>query len=202
MALCDYLKRTRRLRKILILGSGTVGKSSLLKVLKENKSLSEMDPSYRKYKRTPFLELDTIDVSRMKNNTNGVFQLYDVAGQLDMPIHAIRDFANTILNNTDLVILMFASDNPQSLYDLNKWIRLVEKYYKKFSRIKKPYYLLLRNKIDLNGSLDPILSLKFRDKDKRIIEYFEISCLTYEGISKLKEWLINYLFLMGKINLT
>ncbi|MHA1214538.1 MAG: GTPase domain-containing protein [Candidatus Hodarchaeales archaeon] len=126
MALSQYLKRFRSLRKILIVGSGAVGKTSLLKVLKNGKVLKDLSDSELHYHRTPFLELDTISASGLiQSDIEGIFQIYDVAGQFDQPVHPLRELSKTILGSVDLIVLVIANNNVQSLLDLAQWINIM-----------------------------------------------------------------------------
>ncbi|MFW9994246.1 MAG: Rab family GTPase [Candidatus Odinarchaeota archaeon] len=191
----QYLKKFRRVRKILLLGSGAVGKTSLVKVLKAEKSLREIDGGL-KYHRTPFMELETVKTSTLVRDSeeDGVFQLWDLAGQPDLPVHAIRDIAKTTLGSVDLVILVFASNSIQTLIEVANWMKFVEKFYSKNISNKEPDYVLVRNKIDLECSMSQGFIDHVKEADKRIINYFEISCITGEGLNELKEWLVNHCF--------
>ena len=118
MTLSSYLKQFHSLRKILILGSGAVGKTTLLKVLKIGKSLNQLDNGELNYHRTPFLELDTLSARGLiKDEVQGSFQIYDVAGQFDQPFHPLKDISHSVLGHVDLIVLVYAMNNLQSLLD-------------------------------------------------------------------------------------
>ena len=122
----EYVKATKKIRKILILGSGAVGKTSLTKVLKLEKSLQDMNGDCD-YQRTLFVEIDQFKT----NDNTGTFQVLDLAGQLNLPIHGTRDTARFVFNAVDLICYVFANDNAQSLIELGEWVSIVNEYYSK-----------------------------------------------------------------------
>lgn len=195
MALSSYLKKIHKVRKILILGSGAVGKTSLVKVLKDGKILEQMCDEDLEYHRTPFLELDTLSAKGMiKNDIKGVFQVYDVAGQFDQPFHPLKDISYTVLSNVDLIILVFALNNVQSLLDLAQWITLVKEAKIDVLNLSSHEYILVSNKQDLGGTINRVLIDHVLENESRIVQYFEISCMSGYGIDRLKNWLIKNYF--------
>jgi small GTP-binding protein len=188
-SLINYIKQKRKIRKILIAGSGATGKTSLVKVLKTGTSLSNMEANLE-YHRTLYLQLEKIFAGK----NGGIFQLYDVAGQLDLPIHAFRDTAKLTFGNVDIVILVFANDNIQSLLDIERWLSLVDEYYKTENATKKPPFVLINNKTDLEAAADNSLISSIVDQQNDIIKYFELSCLTGKGVYEFKTWIAEYFF--------
>lgn len=193
MGLVEYLKQKRVMRKILVAGSGAVGKTSLVKVLASNKSLSELGNEYLEYHRTHFLEMETISADKISANSKGTFYFYDVAGQIDLPIHALRDTASTVVGAVDLVLLVFSNDNAKSLLELSKWFSLIENALKQARLVKEPTFVLIKNKIDLPSRLDDSLVEHLLAATPRIVKYFEVSCLTGQGLDDLKKWLLSFL---------
>lgn len=195
MDLLKHIKQTKKVRKVLLAGSGAVGKTSLVKVLKSEKSLNNMNEKKLAYHRTPYLNLDVISSSTEANTSNKLnIQMYDVAGQLDLPFHALRDTINTTLGSVDLVMLVFSNDNIKSLLNLTDWVGIIDRFFKQNQTIPYPDLILVRNKYDLPGTIDNILVQQLLETDKKIIRGFEISCLTGTGIKELKSWLIKHLF--------
>ncbi len=196
MSLLSSLKRVKKLKKILILGSGAVGKSSMLKVFKESACLNDMNDTESHYSRTLFLELESFKASQIANtDIEGTFHMYDLAGQIDLPIHATRDIADTVLGSVDLVVLMFANDNTQSLFDIINWMKIIDNYYDNIAIDKpKPKYILINNKIDIPSSTDHSIIDDILKNEKRFVTYFPMSCMNGEGVSNFKEWLISYCF--------
>lgn len=121
---------------------------------------------------------------------NGVFQFFDVAGQLDLPIHAIRDTPRAVFGKADLVMLVFSNNNIKSLLDIQNWLSLIRNYYEK-SNEPFPSFIVVNNKMDLDGTIDSELIQKIKEQDF-VQNYFEISCLTGSGVNDLKYWLEDF----------
>lgn len=178
-----------RLTKALVAGSGAVGKTTLVRVLKEGKSINESN-STQEYHRTPFLELETIKVERVGGTgSSGIYLLVDVAGQLDQPIHAIRDLSKIALGSVELVFLIFSAENLQSLLDLRDWVSLIKTQYKEVPG-KELKFVLIMNKCDLGSCFDSELVSRFIQSEPMISGYFEVSCKSGDGISELQTWLV------------
>ncbi|MBD3190360.1 MAG: GTP-binding protein [Candidatus Heimdallarchaeota archaeon] len=177
----EYVKLEKQIRKILVIGSGAVGKTSLIKVLKTNKPLKEFDECHLEYNRTLFLEIEEIKTEDRK----GTFQLLDLAGQLDLPIHASRDIPRFAFGAVDLILFVFANDNAQSLLDIQEWVEIVNNYYQS-TNLDPPIGILINNKTDLECSFDESLIELIKPQ---MAGYFCLSCFDGEGIANLKEWL-------------
>jgi small GTP-binding protein len=176
-----------RVTKILIAGSGAVGKTTLLQVLKDNKPLEIADIS-QEYHRTPFLNLETISVERIGGTgSKGIFLMVDVAGQLDLPIHALRDFSNIALGSVELVILIFSADSLQSMLDLKDWISIVKTQHRGDPPLR---FVLIKNKCDLDNCIDHSLVEQFMESEPLTDAYFEISCKNGAGLEELQQWLV------------
>ena len=128
-------------------------------------------------------------------DTEGTFQLYDLAGQLDLPIHATRDITETVLGSADLIIFMFSNDSVQSLFDIEQWLTIIDSFFKGRKSEIFPEFILVNNKADLPSSVDPNLINGILEHDKRFLKYFKISCLSGMGIRELKKWLVDYCFI-------
>ncbi len=176
-----------RVTKILVAGSGAVGKTTLVKVLKSGQSMDEMQAD-SKYCRTPFLELETINIGAKDESMQQTILMVDVAGQLALPIHALRELTNVALDRLSLVFLVFAADNLQSLIDLKEWLGIIKSHFKDRSD-EMPQFVLLMNKCDIPSVIDPRLVEHLRSAEPNIIAYFETSCKTGSGIDELMSWL-------------
>ncbi|TFG30911.1 hypothetical protein EU528_07575 [Candidatus Thorarchaeota archaeon] len=175
--------------KALVAGSGAVGKTTLVRVLRDGQPLNESNVN-KEYHRTPFIELETIKVERIGGTgSRGIFLLVDVAGQLDLPIHALRDLSKLALGGVELVILVFSAEDIQSLLDLKDWVSLIKTQYKEVPG-KTLQFVLVMNKCDLGSCMDPELVARFIESEPMISEYFELSCANGEGISELQSWLV------------
>ncbi|MBD3404963.1 MAG: hypothetical protein GF411_02370 [Candidatus Lokiarchaeota archaeon] len=194
-SMIEEIKLRKGIRKILMAGSGAVGKTSLLTVLREKKSLGELLEGEAEYHRTHFIDLSAIAASDLvEEDITGVCQMVDISGQLDSPIHALKDISRTALGGVDVVILVFASDNIQSLIDLTEWMDLLTGYYISQTKSPTPDFILVRNKCDLNCTMDKGLIEAILHGNPQIVEYFEISCMTGQGMNGIKRWLVDHLF--------
>ncbi len=172
--------------KILVAGSGAVGKTSLLQVLKDNKPLEIANIS-QEYHRTPFLNLETISVERIGGTgSKGIFLMVDVAGQLDLPIHALRDFSNIALGSVEIVMLIFAADDLQSILDLKDWVSIIKTQRRNDRPLR---FVLIKNKCDLDNCIDKSLVDQFVESEPLTVAYFEISCMNGVGLDELQRWL-------------
>jgi GTPase SAR1 family protein len=175
--------------KALIAGSGAVGKTTLVRVLSDGQPLNKSN-SIQEYHRTPFLELETVKVERIGGTSSkGTYLMVDVAGQLDLPIHALRDLGKLALGGVDLVMLVFSADDIQSLFDLLNWVSLIKEQHEEFPG-KPLKFVLIMNKCDLGSCIDSILVRRFIEIEPLIAEYFELSCVNGKGISELQSWLV------------
>ncbi len=177
-----------KITKILVAGSGAVGKTTMLQVLKDNKPL-EITAISQEYHRTPFINIETVSVERIGGTgSKGIFLMVDVAGQLDLPIHALRDFSNLALGSVELVMLVLSADNIQTLFDLKDWISIIKTQHNG----KRPLqFVLVMNKCDLEHCIDPGLVKQFMESEPMIVASFDISCKTGEGLDEFQKWLID-----------
>ncbi|NWF97025.1 MAG: GTPase domain-containing protein [Candidatus Thorarchaeota archaeon] len=178
-----------RTAKILIAGTGAVGKTSLVRVLKEGRPLDSAE-AVLPYRRTPFLNLETIQAKELgASESQDTYLMVDVAGQLGLPIHALRDLGNIATRNIDLVLLVFSADNLQSLLELQNWIQTVKNSHAEGST-KPLRFVLLMNKCDLKREMDRGLVEALLKSEPKIEQYFEISCKTGAGLQELSSWLV------------
>ncbi|MHA2167004.1 MAG: GTPase domain-containing protein [Candidatus Hodarchaeales archaeon] len=196
MNLSSFIKKRRKLKKILFLGSGAVGKTTLLNVLKSDTLLSESTAN-KEYQRTLFFTFETIEAANLANlDTDGKFQLYDLAGQLDLPIHATRDIAETVLGSVDLIVFIFSTDSLQSLFDIEQWLKIIDEFNLRANRdLSSASFILVKNKADMESSINEAIIESILDYDKRFLKYFQVSCLTGQNLKEFKKWLVDYCFI-------
>lgn len=185
------IKKKNKVRKFVFAGSGAVGKTSLVKVLKEKKAIFQFEEEDRAYFRTAFMEIESLSVSDLTDDPDvqGNIVLCDIAGQTDLPIHAFKELSDFVLGGVDLVILVFANGNTQSFLDLEDWMTRIKDYY--YARNQPlPAFSLLKNKSDLPGSVDPNFLQMLIENEENIINYIEISCLNGSNIDVFKEFIV------------
>lgn len=192
-----HASRGHPIRKVLIAGSGAVGKTSLVKVMKHNLPLISIEEDATEYHRTPFVELETVKIKQSANE--GVFQMVDVAGQLDSVIHPLRDMPRVAMGSVSAVLLVFSANNIQSLLDLSQWIETLTDYYSKIGSKRMPDFVLLKNKADLQNDIDQTLIDAVMKSNPRICMYREISCLKGEGVKEMMDWLVHRYMTMEEV---
>ncbi len=194
----DSSSERSRIGKLLFAGSGAVGKTSLMTVFKANKSLSDILTADSKYHRTLFYDIDVLTPSGLKNCPfPSSLQMVDIAGQLDLPIHALRDMPRTTLGSVDLVLFVFACDNLQSLFELVQWLEMIDEYYSA-NNLEYPNYALVCNKTDLEAAMDDQLIDEVLNSNPRFKACFKVSCMTGEGLEELRGWIERNVFLVGE----
>jgi small GTP-binding protein len=196
MSLSSFIKKRRKLKKILFLGSGAVGKTTLLNVLKSDTLISESTAN-KEYQRTLFFTFETIEAANLSNlDTDGKFQLYDLAGQLDLPIHATRDIAETVFGSVDLIVFIFSSDSLQSLFDIEQWLKIIDEFNLRANRkLESSSFILVKNKADTESTIDEMIIHSILNHDERFLKYFQLSCLSGQGLTEFKEFLVDYCFI-------
>ncbi|MHA1930455.1 MAG: GTPase domain-containing protein, partial [Candidatus Thorarchaeota archaeon] len=139
-------------------------------------------------------ELESIKISsKVNRDVSGVFQVVDVAGQLDSQLHPLRDMTTVAFGAVDVIILLFSTDNVQSLLDLARWIDIIKQYYVD-SKYDLPSMILVKNKIDLNETIDEVLVDTLMKYDSDVVQYFEVSCMTGAGFDEISDWLVTNCF--------
>ncbi len=181
MDFIDQLKKKRNSMKVLIVGSGGVGKTSLLKVLKTGDLIPELEETYQ---RTLFMEIETIKLGKENYEFDVVFM--DLAGQTDLPMHALVDFERLSMGGVDLIILVFANNNLQSLIHLQSWYGLLYGYYTD-KKVNIPPIILVQNKCDLPRDYDQSLVSSMIEVVDQIKEHFEISLVNGQGLTELMD---------------
>ena len=138
-----------------------------------------------------FLNIDTLKMADLAGGDQvGVVQVIDIAGQLDQPIHPFRDAGRLAFGGIDIIILVFGSDDLQSLLDIEKWITLIEDGQGTSSDAHLPAMVLVRNKTDLPDAFDQELVDVLLKSRPQIEAYFETSCLNGDGIDALRRWIV------------
>ena len=78
----------------------------------------------------------------------------------------------------------------QSLLDLRDWVALIKTQYKEVPG-KTLKFILIMNKCDLGCNIDSELVSRFIDSEPLITRYFEVSCMSGDGIPELQSWLVD-----------
>ena len=176
----DFIKKINKIRKALFIGSGGVGKTSLLNLIEKHQYV---DPNI--YNRTSFINFGTISISDKIGDIVRI-QMYDLAGQINLPIHALKDFSKQTLGATDIIFLVFANNNLNSFLELQKWVDIINDGISSINIY--PKLILIKNKTDLIPQIDKSLINEYL-KNSIFYGYFEVNCLNGNGLNSLIEFL-------------
>ena len=172
------IKKYHNMRKALLIGSGGVGKTSLLNALTKHQYVTQTT----EYHRTPFINFGTMSVTNGECDKVRI-QFHDVAGQLDLPIHALKDFTTQTLGATDIIFLVFATNDLQTFLDLKTWLELIGQGITTLQI--QPQCILLQNKTDLESIIDDSLITKFLEVNPAFKGFFKVNCVNGQGLDQL-----------------
>ncbi|MEN2500180.1 MAG: hypothetical protein MHMPM18_004347, partial [Marteilia pararefringens] len=158
--------------KIVPVGDGTVGKTTLSLCFKENRPLKE-----EFYIATIF---DNINCEKRLDNTLYQIEIWDTAGQEDYD--KLRPLAYEM---TDVVLFIFDTTEPSTLRNIkDKWLKEIARYVDNPRVVK----ILVENKCDLprncDNEVDRKLLLELRPN---FDDFIETSGKTMQGVNKLFE---------------
>ncbi|MFX0091428.1 MAG: GTPase domain-containing protein [Candidatus Hodarchaeota archaeon] len=177
--LITKLKFDNRIIRIVIVGDGAVGKTTLVWAIlqklqaasgKKVKKLGEI-------KRTPFMEIETWQQEGL------LIQCYDLAGQKRPGVHPLDLLANQVLAYVDIIIFVFALNEYESFENLNTW---KEDIYTAVSLDEAPpIKILVGNKADLEHNISNDLIQSTVGENKPFLNYTETTAVKGDGIEDL-----------------
>ena len=138
--------------KIVVLGNGTVGKTSIVHRFCE-------DYFAKSYKQTIGVDF-FVKRLEMPDNLFVALQVWDIGGQ-----SIFGKMVSTYIFEANAVILVYDITNHQSFVDLEDWLQLVQKT---FEGKELPIIALMGNKIDLNHmqAVKPELHERFAEENR------------------------------------
>jgi len=154
-----------RIIRILVVGDGFVGKTSIIKAY-----LSKHPYTEERFT----IGLD-VEAFRVENNDK-IIVVIDIGGQKQF-----RAIAPLLINKVDVVFLVFDSTSPETLSNLKWWIGKIK------SKLKGVPMLLIENKIDLKRAVTDDDVKKIMKKYKKIVGYMKVSAKKYTGIEEIFE---------------
>jgi len=163
-----YKKENEDIMKVITLGEGGVGKTSIIRRYIDN----EFDENV----------LSTIGLNfsfkniELKDGNTIKLKLIDTAGQ-----EKYRALAKSYFKNIDAVLFIFALDNQESFDNIKNWINLYNDNHNGKADIPK---YLIGNKSDQEKEVEDDLIEKFKIEYKDY-KYYETSAKINEGIEKL-----------------
>ncbi len=159
--------------KILLLGSGGVGKTTL----KQRYTEGLVDPIY---KTTIGVEFGMIDTKHAEQEVS--LHFWDIGGQIQF-----RDISGAFYKGAKAAILMFDVTQPKTLSEINEWLKIMKQ--EGVDGIPK---IIVGNKIDIRrvdkGHISQEKAKEFCEKLG--INYFETSALYGKGTDELLQDLV------------
>jgi len=160
--------------KLIVIGSGSVGKTSLIKRLTEN----DYDPN-----ETITEGIEIKNWSLIKDGYKVHLHIWDFGGQEIM--HATHKYFMT-KRSVYLLVVNPRSDDRYGDSEIDYWLKLISSY------APNTPVIIAINKIDIHKSDYGKGALK--DKFPCIIDFVETSCITSEGVEILKELILKSLY--------
>ena len=161
-------------KRLVIIGDGAVGKTTLIQRLLENSSL---ESEQLEAKRTPFMNIEMLHMNKEKVLDN------DLAGQ-QSEAHPLKLLPDQVLGTADIIILAFALNQFSSLAHLEQWYSILQDYYIKHNSPIPPI-LLVGTKCDQPIKIDKLLIDRVMQASE-ILDYIETSSATGAGIEDLR----------------
>jgi small GTP-binding protein len=159
--------------KLLIVGNGEVGKTTLMKKLKDNQFNVEIgkEPSTHGINIVPW----ELTCRFKQNNTETVkINFWDFGGQ-DI-YHATHQF---FLTKRSLYLFVWEARKEEESRSFDYWLNII-----KLLSANSPVIVVM-NKYDLRSKL--IDEASFKEKFTNIVSFLQVSCVTGKGIPDLTE---------------
>ena len=158
--------------KLIFIGSGEVGKTSIIKRLVEDK-FNELEP------KTAGIEITKWSLGKGKKNIK--LNIWDFGGQEIM--HATHKFFLTRRSVYILVINPRVQDQHSGDIEINYWLKIISS----FAGLSP--IIIVINKIDIH-KID-LAKGAIKDRFPQVIGFVETSCKTNTGIDKVKSLIQN-----------
>ncbi|MHA1589306.1 MAG: Rab family GTPase [Candidatus Njordarchaeales archaeon] len=151
----------KMISKIVFIGDGGVGKSSLVK----------------KYLEGTLSNTITLGVDFHYIQANDqVFVLWDFSGQ-----KRFRELIENLVVGASVIVMVFDLSRPRTLFNLLKWANMIRKKLKNDVKV-----IVVGNKKDLGARVDDELLKKFLSNfPLEVVTYIETSAKTGENVALL-----------------
>ena len=158
-------------QKLLFLGDGSVGKSTILHQYCKKNDIKNISSTIGIDYLTKYLD------------NNIILQLWDCAGQ--ERFHSIID---SYYRSANYIVLVFDLNDIETLQNIDKyWMNIINK---KYDSIDYPKIYLVGNKCDINYNKEILYDIKLL-KEKYNMAYFELSGIHNKNVHKLLDSIIN-----------
>lgn len=163
------------INKIVIIGNGAVGKSTLIDMYVKG----ECNHSYKATIGLSIMEKELQITKRMKMT----FFLFDMGG-LQSFIKVRRNF----YNNSKAIMILFDFTRLETLISVVDWLKEAQFFIKD----KNVPYILVGNKIDLVENQEEIKKKAIQIANQYNFTFFATSAYTGEGLDELFMYLLNF----------
>ncbi len=155
----------RKKFNIIVLGEGNVGKTSIIKFLKNN------------YFEEDILSTVGMDYYNVEKEIDGVtytFKIFDTAGQ-----ERYKSISTSTIKLADGFLIVYAVDNRNSFQQIQFWIKTIIEQ----TDINKKPIILVGNKIDLPRVISTEEGTNYSQEKQ--FKYFETSAKTGDNIKEV-----------------
>jgi len=165
---------------IIVLGEGSVGKSSIISRLK-GKDFEENNLST--------VGIDYYVDEKVFDNTKYKFKIFDTAGQ-----ERYKSIASSTIKLADGFLIVFAVDNKNSFEKVKYWFDKINEE----TNLEKKRLFLVGNKIDLQRIISNEDGVKYAKEKK--MKYYEVSAKTGFNIKEIFDELYKDVYILKKEN--
>ncbi|MHA1910425.1 MAG: GTPase domain-containing protein [Candidatus Kariarchaeaceae archaeon] len=167
----SYIKENNRIGKIVLLGDGSVGKTTIIQ--------SIINRKVERTKRTPFMNCEIIKYDDLE------VQVYDLSGQRSKEFHPLDVLTKQIVSLLDIIILVFSVDNYQSFENIYVWFKEIKDLAMTVK--PSPNFILVGNKIDSGETFNLKVVEQIVENNKEFVNYFETSGTEGTGLETLND---------------
>jgi small GTP-binding protein len=167
----SYIKGNSRIGKIVLLGDGSVGKTTIIQSIVNRK--------VERTKRTPFMNCEVIKYENLE------VQVYDLSGQRSKEFHPLDVLTTQIVSLLDIILLVFSVDNYQSFENIYVWFKEIKELAA--SVTPSPNFILVGNKIDTGESFNLKIVDQIVENNKEFVNYLETSGTEGTGLDTLND---------------
>ncbi|MHA1617537.1 MAG: Rab family GTPase [Candidatus Njordarchaeales archaeon] len=156
------------IKKVVFLGDGGVGKTSLIRRFLENKTSNEITVG--------------VDFRYVKLNDT-IVVLWDFSGQ-----ERFRALIENLVSGASLIVMVFDLSRSKTFFNLFKWAEIIQRY------LGDVPVIIVGNKKDLDARLEEnVLKDTLSQLPLRVVAYLETSAKTGENVSTLFSMISKFL---------